>query len=305
MAITVLEKRVPSADGIHELAGRVYLPGKPVGIFQVVHGMTEHVARYDGFMRRMAEAGWICFGYDHLGHGRTAKNDGELGYLADRDGWKLLVRDVGVFAAAVRGEYGEGLPYVLLGHSMGSFVVRQAVVSGLKPDRLIVMGTGGPNPAAGAGLAVIRIVKAFRGGHHVSKTVDKLAFGSYNKRFEADGKYGWLTKVPAVREAYAADKFCTFPFTVSAMGDLVRLNAEVNKKRWFEAVDKSLPVLLVSGTDDPVGDYGRGVAAVYSGLTAAGADVRMKLYPGCRHEILNETCRDEVIADLLAFAGEA
>ena len=108
-----------------------------------------------------------------------------------------------------------------------------------------------------------------------------------------------------MREAYAADKFCTFPFTVSAMGDLVRLNAEVNKKRWFEAVDKSLPVLLVSGTDDPVGDYGRGVAAVYSGLTAAGADVRMKLYPGCRHEILNETCRDEVIADLLAFAGEA
>ena len=298
----VVEKRVLSCDKEHMLAGRVYVPdGDPRGLFQVVHGMTEHIARYDRFMREMAADGYICFGYDHLGHGHTARDDSELGFIAHRDGWKKLVRDVAVFSDAVREEYGKQLPYVLLGHSMGSFIVRLAAVSAVRPDALIVMGTGGPNPAAGVGLAVIRAVKLLRGEKAVSPLIGKLAFGSYNQRFASGSPYSWLTKDAAVWAAYGEDKYCSFPFTVSAMQDLVMLNRESNSRRFFRGLDRRIPVLLVSGQDDPVGDYGKGVETVYRKLRAAGVTVERKIYADCRHEILNDTCRSQVLEDIRAF----
>ena len=302
--ITVIEKKVPSCDGIHELAGVVYLPeGEPKGLFHVVHGMTEYVGRYDAFMRAAAEAGFICFGYDHLGHGRTAKDDSELGYIAKRNGWKMLAQDVAGFAEAMKAEYGDGLRYVLLGHSMGSFVVRTAAELTFIPDRLVVMGTGGPNPAAAPGAALMGAMKLFRGGHARSAFAEKLAFGKYNERFADEGDpRSWLTKDAEIRAAYSQDKFCTFRFTVSAYRDLMRLLGFCNSGKWFRNIDKSLPILLVSGSDDPVGGYGKGVTEVYDRLKAAGAQVEMKLYENCRHEILNDTCRAEAVADILEFA---
>ncbi len=305
---TYIEKKVLSTDGIHELCGRVYLPeGTPRGYFHVVHGMTEHIARYDAFMREMAADGYICFGYDHLGHGHTATSPDEWGFIAHKDGWVRLCQDVGRFAEAVKAEYpapdGAAWPYILMGHSMGSFIVRMAVgFYDLRPDKLIIMGTGGPNPAAGVGLAVIGMIKAFRGEKYISAMVDKLAFGSYNDRFknENDPK-AWLTTDREVRRAYAADPMCTFRFTVSAMGDLVTLNKRANETAWFKAMDKRVPILLVAGADDPVGDYGKGVTVVYDKLKAQGCDVTLHLYDGARHEILNDACRAEVIADICSF----
>lgn len=309
MTVTIEEMRVPSSDGIHTLAGRVYIPqGEIRALFHTVHGMTEHIARYDAFMRRMAEAGYLCFGYDHLGHGHTARDASELGYIADRDGWRRLAEDVSVFAAAVESQYAplwegkERPPYYLMGHSMGSFIVRTASYLYRKPDKLVVMGTGGRNPASGVGLAVIRLIRLFRGGHAISGTVDKLAFGSYNKRFaEEQDSRAWLTRDRAARDVYRADPLCTFKFSLSAMQDLVTLNRVSNSGKCLDALSERLPILLVSGDQDPVGDYGRGVTNVYDRLTRRHADVRMKLYPGARHEILNDTCREEVIEDILAF----
>ena len=305
MTTAYIEKRVPSADGVHTLVGRVYMPeGEARGLFHVVHGMTEHIARYDAFMQAMARAGYICFGYDHLGHGLTAA-EGEHGFIAHKDGWDLLCRDVAAFADAMRDEYARELPYILMGHSMGSFIVRVAVTRYVHPTKLIVMGTGGPNPAAGAGLALIACIKRIKGERHVSDLVQKLAFGSYNKRFasEGDGR-SWLTTDRAIRDIYSADRLCAFRFTVSAMGDLIRLNKMASEKRCYAATPKDMPVLLVSGVDDPVGDYGRGVKAVYDGLSAAGVPAELKLYDGARHEILNDICRDEVYADILRFVTE-
>lgn len=302
--ITVIEKKVPSCDGIHELAGKVYLPeGDPKGLFHVVHGMTEHIGRYDAFMRAAAEAGFVCFGYDHLGHGRTAKDDSELGYIAKKNGWKLLAQDVAEFADAMKKEYGDDLHYILLGHSMGSFVVRTAAETTFIPDRLVVMGTGGPNPAAKAGSAMMGVMKTFKGGHAYSDLAEKLAFGKYNDRFAGENDpRSWLTKDTGVRATYSQDKFCTFRFTVSAYQDLMRLTSFCNGKKWFKNIDKSLPILLVSGSEDPVGNYGEGVKTVYERLKAEGAQVEMKLYENCRHEILNDTCRGEATADILEFA---
>lgn len=304
--IKMLKKAVKSSDGKHTLRGRVYLPeGSPKGLFHVVHGMTEHIARYDSFMREIAAAGYVCFGYDNLGHGYTVKDESELGYIAEENGDKLLVSDVKLFGAEMKKEYGETLPYILLGHSMGSFIVRNVASTypGF-PDKLIIMGTGGPNPVSVAGLRIIKSQIWLHGDRAVSPMINKLIFGSYNKKFGKDDRYNWLSKLKETRDNYRSDWLCTFSFTLSAMKDLVKLQMDCNAKKWFGSVSSNLPILLVSGLDDPVGSYGKGVKTVYDKLKAAGKKATLKLYKDCRHEILNDTCRDRVINDILTFTDK-
>ena len=305
MSINVRDFKVLSSDGVHRLAGIIYEPeGDVRGYFHVVHGMTDHIHRYEPIMRDMAALGFICFGYDHLGHGHTANDDSELGYIAKKDGWDLLCKDVKVFSDAVKAEYGADAPYVLMGHSMGSFIVRIATEKYVRPDKLIIMGTGGPNPLASVGLSLVAIIKALWGEKHVSKLVDSIAFGAYNKRFggnNASDPLLWLSTDEAQRRKYYADKFCTFKFTVSAMNDLMVLTNTANRKEWYENLDKSIPMLLVAGEDDPVGDYGKGVTAVYEGLKQCGIDARCILYPGARHEILNDFTYEDVKKDIVEF----
>ena len=303
--IRVIDKDVLSSDKKHMLKGKLYLPeGKAKGFFHVVHGMTEYIGRYDYMMRRMAEAGYITFGYDHLGHGHTAVTEKELGFIADKNGWERLIDDVFVYGNAIRKAMGEDLPFILMGHSMGSFIVRLAAVKYDHYDKLIVMGTGGPNPAAAAGIAVTCVLKKLKGGHGYSTLVYKMAFGSYNQRFaDEHDPYAWLSVNKENRDLYRADKFCTFMFTVSAMQDLIRLNKGSNEKIWFDMIDKRKPILLISGSEDPVGEYGEGVTKVCDLLKSHGANVRMRLYDGYRHEILRDDCKDEVIEELLDFVG--
>ncbi len=295
-------KKVLSSDGVHMLSGRVYVPeGSPKAILHVVHGMTEYIGRYDKFMSRMCDEGFLVFGYDHLGHGQTANSDEELGFIAHKDGWKRLVEDVAVFANEIKKEY-PGIPYYLLGHSMGSFIVRLAAEESIKPDKLIIMGTGGPNPAAGPGLVMTKIIGFFRGEKHRSMLLGVLAFGSYNKKFKEENDLrSWLTKDQEIRDKYRHDKLCTFTFTASAYGDLMNLTKRSNSGQWFKNFPDDVPVLLVSGADDPVGDYGKGVTKVHDGLATNGKNVRMKLYENNRHEILNDTAMPEVVDDIISF----
>ena len=310
MAVTKREFKVLSSDKKHKLAGVIYLPeGEAKGFFHIVHGMTEYMGRYERFMQDMAASGWICFGYDHLGHGHTAIDDRELGYIAKKDGWKILVKDVEVFAEAVFAEYGgrrAGMPYCLMGHSMGSFIVRLAAEMYVKPDRLIIMGTGGSNPLSPAGIALAETVKLFKGDKHISKLVGDLAFKDYNSKFADELKNApapWITTNFDVRKKYAADKFCTFKFTVSAMCDLFRLLQYSNRGAWYKKLSADIPVLLVSGEDDPVGNYGKGVFEVYQKLKANSARARVDciLYEGARHEILNDFTYGTVKKDIIEF----
>ena len=305
MDIKIIDREFPSTDGIHQLKGKMYIPdGEPKGVFHVVHGMTEHIGRYDTFLKEMAESGYVVVAYDNLGHGKTAKDKSELGFIAKKNGWKKITDDVYAVSKIIKEEY-PGLPYYLMGHSMGSFIVRNAAAT--YPDlmdKLIVMGTGGPVAATKPALGMINTIKFFRGKRHISPLIEKLAFGEYNKGF-GDGSNGdWLSKNPEVRRVYNADKFCNYHFTVSAMYDLVKINDAVNKKKWFKKISKTLPILLVSGSEDPVGEHSKGVKKVYKLLKKRGANVRMKLYEDNRHEILNDTARDEVIEDIKAFLAE-
>ncbi len=298
--MNVFEKSVPSTDGVHSLRGKVYVPeGDIKGYLQIAHGMTEHIGRYDRFMRDMAAEGYVVFGYDHLGHGLTA-GEGEHGFIASKEGHLLLCRDVTQFAREVVGAYGDA-PYYLMGHSMGSFIVRLAVTMDAKPDGLIVMGTGGKNPAADIGLKLIGIISKIFGEKHISRLMDKIAFGSYNKRFPGEDEKAWLSSNALVREKYMADPYCRFKFTISAMGDLVTLNKNSNLQRAFDETPRDLPVLLISGEEDPVGDYGRGVIEVLENYKAAGIKAEAVLFNGGRHEILNDHTYEHVLGIILDF----
>lgn len=306
MGYTKREFCTKSSDGIHTLAGVVYIPdGEIRGIYHTLHGMTEHIARYDAFMATLAENGYLACGYDHIGHGYTARNDSELGFFAKKDGYDILCRDVKVFADAIVAEFGNH-PYILMGHSMGSFIARVSASKYIKPDKLVIMGTGGKNPAADAGIALASVIGFFCGKKHKSKLIDSVAFGSYNKKFggkvEGD-KSLWLTTDKSVRDIYYADKFCTFKFTVSAMKDLIKLIKLANSKDFYKNIDKSMPILINSGMDDPVGNYAKGIMEIKIELDRVGANSIVKLYSGARHEILNDFCRDKVISDILEFCN--
>lgn len=305
----VIKKEIsyPSADGVHTVHGYIWAPasGNPRAILQLCHGMCEYVTRYEAWAERFAAEGFVFCGNDHLGHGATAKDARDLGYTARRNGADYLVRDAYEMTTQVRALY-EGVPILLYGHSMGSFVARsyllryQDCLSGV-----ILSGTAGPGAPTSVAKGLSHVIETFRGAHHRSPLIYKLAFGSYGKRFRAEkDSASWISRDAAVREAYRADPLCAYRFTLAGYDTLFTLLSEVSSKKWANGVRKDLPVLLLSGDMDPVGDYGKGVLAVKARLAAAGCDVRLKLYAGGRHEMHNETNRDEVFADLVSYLEE-
>lgn len=302
MKFEIKSIEVQSTDNIHTLKGKIFIPkGEIKGLFQIVHGMTEYIDRYDHLLSFLAENGYIAFGYDHLGHGKTARDDNELGFIAHKDGWKHLVNDCITFGEAVKKMY-PNLPLYLLGHSMGSFVTRLAVETSPKIyQKYIICGTSGPNPLGKIGLVFAKLKKLINGEKYISKTIYNLAFGSYNKTFEQISDHDWLTKDREIIKKYENDKYCTFKFTLSAMIDLMTLLENSNRKDWFKNIDKQLPIFIISGDCDPVGDYGKGVTAVYKTLKENGANASLKLYKNCRHEIHNDSAKDEMFADILDF----
>ena len=305
MKFEIKDKKILSSDGKNTLSGIMYVPeGDIHGIFHLVHGMTEYIGRYEPIFTNLASAGYLCCGFDNLGHGNTACEE-DLGFISPKNGWKYLVDDVKLFADSIKAEYPD-LPYILMGHSMGSFITRVAVAQYHDlTDKYICCGTAGKNPASDAGLALCNIIKAFRGERAISPFLENIAFGSYNKRFDGDTKYEWLTKDREIIEKYAADKFCTFHFCVSAMHDLITLIKECNSKKCFTDTKPDLPILLIAGDMDPVGNFGKGIKEVFANYKSSGnTNATMILYQDCRHEIHNDTCREQMIDDILEFIAK-
>ncbi len=302
MKFSIAEKKILSSDQKNTLSGVMYIPeGDIRGIFHLVHGMTEYIGRYTHLFENLASVGYLCCGFDNLGHGNTASEQ-DLGFIASENGWQFMVDDVKLFADSIKSEY-PNMPYTLMGHSMGSFITRVAVsrYSDLA-DKYICCGTAGSNPASSIGIALCNIIKAFRGERAISHFLENIAFGSYNKRFDGESNYEWLTKDREIIEKYAADKFCTFKFTVSAMRDLMTLLKLCNGKKCFFNTKNDLPILLIAGDMDPVGNYGKGVKQVYDNFKASGkTDISMFLYENCRHEIHNDTCKEQMLEDILKF----
>lgn len=278
----------------------------PHAILQVTHGMAEYWMRYEGFAAFMAQHGYVVCGNDHLGHGATSGSEYPDGFFAPKNGREYVVQDVHQVTEYIRTRY-PALPLILFGHSMGSFIVRWATERWPNAQcAAIYCGTGGKNPAAGAGLLLTSAISALRGPQYVSRFVENLAFGSYQKRIETPKtSVDWLSVDEENVQKYVADPKCGFPFTVSAFHELMAMVQHVNTDEWAQHIPQNLPVLVVAGREDPVGDYGNGPQEVARRLQDAGVRrVTLKLYDGMRHEILNETARQTVWNDLLAWCEQ-
>ena len=296
-----------SADGQTAVAAYFWYSEAttPRAIIQLSHGMCEYVTRYDAWARRFVEAGYVFCGNDHLGHGNTAKSKNDLGFMAKRGGAELLVEDVHQMTRLAKEKF-SGVPVVLYGHSMGSFVARLYLPRyGEELAGALISGTAGPGQPTGLGKKMAHLTGAIRGDHHRSKLLTAMAFGGYNKKFkEEKSPFSWLTRDESVRAKYGADPYCTFVFTAAGYDTLFSLLGAVSDKRWANGVPKTLPLLLFSGDMDPVGAYGKGVKKVYDRLNAAGCNVQLRLYADGRHEMHNEINADEVFADLVAYLEE-
>lgn len=288
-----------STDGKTKLHTISWEPSdNPKAIIQIAHGMVEFIDRYDEFARFLAERGYMVVGNDHLAHGGSVAGKKEWGNLEPGKGRDFLVEDVHALHGLTVARYGDTLPYFLLGHSMGSFIVRSYIARyGEGLSGAIISGTSNQSIASTvAGKTLAKIISALKGPTYRSRLIDGLALGSYNKRFEpARTRVDWLTKDKTIVDAYLADPRCNFVFTVGAYGELLSLVAEVIDPITVARVPKTLPILFMSGTDDPVGGFGKGVTAAHDLFVSTGIDcVKLRLYQGDRHEILNETDRDVV-----------
>ena len=293
----VLQASSPNRDSFPV---SVWLPeGKPRAVIQLFHGMAEHIARYDRPATELARRGFAVAGHDHMGHGPGTPKE-KLGYFYDKDGWKRIMEDGYAVTELLRKQF-PGVPVVLLGHSMGSFLAREYVLRyGDRLSGLILSGTGWyPAAVCTAG----RLAAAVSPQKKPAPLVNKLAFAGNNKAFEpARTPFDWLSRDKAEVDKYIADPFCGFVFTGRAFKDFFGGLQALTKLDRLTVMPQKLPVCFISGDRDPVGQMGKGVMEVASQFRKAGmTDVTVCLYDGARHELFNETNRDEVIHELSAW----
>ena len=276
----------------------------PKAVVQIVHGMAEYIDRYDDFARYLVNRGFVVCAEDHVGHGGSATSSDDFGHIPMKGGKKIVVGDVHTLRVMVAPMFPD-VPYVLYGHSMGSFIVRSYIArysSGLAA--CVLSGTGNvPANLSKMGNTLARFIASIWGETHRSKIIDNMGAGAYGKKIKnARTDLDWLSTDESVVDAYIADDKCGFMFTVGGYATLLDLTAEVVTPECAESVSKDLPILLVAGDGDPVGDMGEGVRAAAQLLSDAGVKtVDCKIYEGMRHEIHNEVGKDQVYDDIASW----
>ena len=293
-----------TADGTQLHVNRWLPDGPPKAVVQVAHGMAEHSDRYARFGERLTEAGYAVYASDHRGHGSTSRTSNEAGYFADDHGFDTVVDDMHLVTDHARAE-NPGLPVFLFGHSMGSFLSRSFVTRfGADLDGLVLSGTAGDPGALGkVGLALATAQAKLRGRRHPSGLMDQLTFGQYGAAFKPNRtKFDWLSRDEAEVDKYVADERCGNVFTSGFFVDLLGGLGTINSDEAVSRVPKDLPIHLVSGSLDPVGAQGKGVQQVADQYRRLGVEeVSVKLWPEARHEVLNETNRDEVMDEVVGW----
>jgi alpha-beta hydrolase superfamily lysophospholipase len=274
------------------------------GVVHLVHGMAEHAGRYGHVADALTGAGFAVYAEDHRGHGRTATTDEDLGFLAAHRGWATVLDDLHRLTLHTRGQHPD-VPLTLVGHSMGSFLAQQYLFT--FPDEIdSVVLTGSSRPdtiRVESGVVLARMERARLGPRGRSPLLERVGLAGYNRAFEpARTPFDWLSRDPFQVDAYIADPRCGFPMTTQFYVDLasgVRMAGQVDRIR--DGARHDLPILVLSGTDDPVGGT-TGTTRLIEQYAAAGMTrVERILYDGGRHEIFNETNRDEVVGDLLGW----
>lgn len=276
--------------------------GEPAGIVQVLHGVSEHTGRYMDFAEKLAERGYIFCAEDHLGHGKT---ESEQGWFDERYGWRKICADAVALGNLVKRRY-PGLDFFMFGHSMGSFMARTILANdSIETDGIILSGTGDPPPALlSAGKALACVEKArLRSSKGASDLLDAVIFGTYDKKFPGSQRCAWISSDTKEVRKYLSDPLCGFKMSAGMAYDLLDgISYAINPYNIEASFSTLVPVLFVSGREDPVGDMGKGVARSACKFINAGfSDVRVILYDGARHEILHDKCADRAMRDILGW----
>ncbi|HEX6840569.1 MAG TPA: alpha/beta hydrolase [Stellaceae bacterium] len=280
-------------------------PETPVrGVVQIVHGMAEHGARYERLAAALIEAGYAVYAGDVRGHGQTARTAEDLGVFAARDGWGKCLDDIWQVNRRIAADH-PNTPIVLLGHSMGSFLAQHLI--GVYGDHLagaVLSGTSGkPSALAVAGRLIARLERLRRGPRGRSALLQSLAFDGFNKQFApARTAFDWLSRDVGEVDKYIADPLCGFPVAIQLWIDVLDGLGAATSARHQARIPKRLPIYVISGSRDPVGGNTRSVVQLLAAYRHAGLDrVAHRFYVDARHELFNETNRDEVTRDLIAW----
>ena len=294
----------PSASGLCEIYAQSAAPmdyGSIKGVVQISHGMAEYSNRYARFALELCKAGYAVFISDHVGHGSSVKDREMLGYFGE-NGEESFIEDLKTFSDIIKGEYPD-LPLFMLGHGMGSLIARKYTAKyGYLLDGVIYSATSGENPMLGIGIQLANTMISQNGDKYKSEILDTMAFGAYNRKTKKRTECDWVSRDEAEVDKFISDELCGYQYTVSGMKALFMTLKQVSSRRWYNTIPLSMPIFLIAGTMDPVGDYGKGVNEVYKKLKKTGhKNVTMKMYEGARHEILNEINRTEVFADIIEW----
>ena len=275
---------------------------KPKAVLQIVHGMVEHIERYDEFARFANNAGYLVVGHDHVGHGETVKDPEDYGAFPKN--WQDLITDVHTLQREVSKKYPD-IPYIILGHSMGSFITRLYLAKyGRDVDAAIIMGAGQqPRVQTWTAIGLTKILRVLHGEKYRSKFLEQMSTGMFNRFFSPNRtKADWLSRDEAEVDKYLAHEHHQFIPTLNMYHSLFTFSNYAASPKWIKQIPHALPLLLISGATDPVGKAGKGVKRFYKLLQREGfSDVTLKLYPAARHEILNELNKAEVMRDLVAW----
>ena len=304
MEFLTKEYTFPSASGLCDIYAQSAAPidyGSIRGVVQISHGMAEYSNRYAGFALELCKSGYAVFISDHIGHGSSVTDKNMLGFLGE-NGEDTFVEDMKALTDIIKNEYND-LPLYLLGHGMGSLIARKYTAKyGYLLDGVIYTGTSGQNPALGVGIQLANTLIKQNGPYYRSELLDTIAFGTYNRKTEKRTDCDWVSRDTKEVDKFIADDLCGYKYTVSGMKALFLTLKAVSTRRWYNSVPLSMPILLLSGSMDPIGDYSKGVNEVYKTLKKTGHKyVTMKLYDGARHEILNEINRKEVYEDIIRW----
>lgn len=289
-----------ASDGRSLFVHRFTPDGDVRAVLHVVHGVAEHGARYARVAEALAARGYAVYANDHRGHGKTATGDDELGHLE----MARIIADVAELMAREKKEH-PGRPFVLFGHSMGSYIVQRLMAThGAELQAAVLSGTSGkPTPLAAVGRYVARLERLRLGARGKSALLRSLSFDTFNKQFKPNRTaFDWLSRDAAEVDKYVADKWCGFESTTATWVDLLDLISENAQPDLQSRVPKALPVYLFSGGEDPLSERTKSVEQLIGAYRRAGlTDLTHRFYPGARHETLNELNRDEVTGDLLSW----
>ncbi|WP_251197318.1 alpha/beta hydrolase [Anaerotardibacter muris] len=304
--ITEMEFNFPSWDGESNIRALLWVPERePRGIVQLIHGMSEHIERYDPFARYLAERGFVVCGHDHIGHGKSAGSRSNLGHMPVNTGADVLVEDVDSLRSIMTSAFSDHLPYFIFGHSMGSFTLRVYLTRhGEGLAGAILCGTGQkPRLVSLAGNAVAKLAAKLRGERAKSDFLHSMADGAFSKQVEDPRtEFDWISADPGNVDAYINDDLTGFSFTLGGYASLTRLTLLAADLELAKKIPNSLPLLFIAGANDPVGENGKGVQAAADLMRKAGAEnVEVVLYDGMRHEILNEADAAKVFSDVATW----